>query len=585
MYGPGTVLASRYRLDERVGGGGMGEVWRSTDQVLERTVAVKMMRQELVEEAGFAERFLAEARTMAAIKHPGVVAVHDYRGDESVAFLVMEYVEGEALARRLHRFGRLDPTRTMRLVAQAADALHAAHEKGVVHRDIKPGNLLVTAADTVVLTDFGIARSAASTPLTATGAVVGTPSYLAPEQVLGNPATPRSDVYALGVVAYECLAGRRPFDGDNPFEIAMKRLREPPPTLVVDVPPAVLAVLERTLAADPDQRWQSAAELAAAARQAVTAGATAPAPPPPGPTKVAEPGPTRPAGPGPQERRDRVESPRFAPARAAVPQAKAAPAPAPTILEPRSPSPPPASPLPPASPVPLPASPAPPPYRPATPPPYRPATPPPASAPPPWTKARRPVIVTLASVLLAVAAGALALYFGGSLRVVPTYVDVYEGYLADFDSEAAETASAIGSVVAAVAAAGLVVSLVLVLLTLGTFLGKRAARVWALLLGVLVLCCCGPPIALDSLSNGLNNTGLDRADQAQINERLAETLPDWYDQLSGTFVLAALGALLLAMFLLMLPPADRFFRPRPAAGYHPQRPYYYPHYYGYPPRR
>src|SRR5690606_33504424 len=268
MYGPGTVLADRYRLDERVGGGGMGEVWRGTDQVLERTVAVKMMRHELVEEPGFAERFLSEARTMAAIRHPGVVAIHDYRGDDANAFLVMEYVEGEALSRRLHRSGSIDPTRTMRMIAQAADALHAAHLNGVVHRDIKPGNLLVTPTDTVVLTDFGIARSAASTPLTATGAGAGTPSYLAPAQVLGQPATARSDVYAPGVLAYECLTGRRPFDGDNPFEIAMKRLREPPPPLPGHIPAEVVAVVERALAADPEQRWQTAADLAAAARRA-----------------------------------------------------------------------------------------------------------------------------------------------------------------------------------------------------------------------------------------------------------------------------------------------------------------------------
>lgn len=253
MYGPGALLVDRYRLDARVGGGGMGEVWRATDQVLDRTVAVKVMRPELMEEPGFAERFLVEARIMATIRHPGVVGVYDYRTDAG-AFLVMEYVAGEALSRRLHRLGRLDPAVTMTLLAQAADALQAAHDRGVVHRDIKPGNLLVTEHNQLVLTDFGIARSAGSTPLTATGAVIGTPSYLAPEVVLGKPATPRSDLYALGVVAYECLAGRRPFEGDNPFEIAMKRLREPPPTLAVDAPAAVLAVVEGALAPDPEDR-------------------------------------------------------------------------------------------------------------------------------------------------------------------------------------------------------------------------------------------------------------------------------------------------------------------------------------------
>jgi serine/threonine-protein kinase len=272
MTGPGAVLAQRYRLDERVGGGAMGEVWRGTDTSLDRTIAIKIVRPELIEEPGFRERFLAEARTMARIKHHGVVAVHDYHSDPSLAFLVMEYVEGESLSRRLHRFGRLDPVRTMSIVAQAADALQSAHDKGVVHRDVKPGNLLVTAGDQIVLTDFGIARSVAAAPLTATGAVVGTVSYLAPEQVLGKPATARSDLYALGVVAYECLSGRRPFDGDNPFEIAMKRVRGAPPALGSDVPPAVRAVVDRALAADPEQRWATAEELARAARRAASAG-------------------------------------------------------------------------------------------------------------------------------------------------------------------------------------------------------------------------------------------------------------------------------------------------------------------------
>lgn len=260
MAGSGTLLGQRYRLDERVGGGAMGEVWRGTDTALDRTIAVKVVRPELLEVPGFRERFLAEARTMARIRHPGVVGVHDYHSDDTLAFLVMEYVTGESLAHRLGA-GRLDPRAAMLLVAQAAEALQAAHDTGVVHRDVKPGNLLVTPDQTVVLTDFGIARSVASAPLTATGAWLGTVAYLAPEQVLGKPATPRSDLYALGVVGYECLAGRRPFDGENPFEIAMKRVREAPPRLPPEVPPAVREVVERALAADPEHRWPTAAAV------------------------------------------------------------------------------------------------------------------------------------------------------------------------------------------------------------------------------------------------------------------------------------------------------------------------------------
>ena len=160
MISPGTMLGERYRLEERIASGGMGDVWRCTDDVLGRTVAVKILLPSLLEEAGFTERFRVEARTMAAINHPGVVDIYDYGSDRTAgAYLVMEYVEGDALSRTLARVGRLTPARTMALVAQAADALHAAHEMGVVHRDVKPGNLLVRPNGTLVLTDFGIARS------------------------------------------------------------------------------------------------------------------------------------------------------------------------------------------------------------------------------------------------------------------------------------------------------------------------------------------------------------------------------------------------------------------------------------------
>ena len=279
MENPVVALGGRYRLHQRIGAGGMGEVWRATDEVLGRTVAVKVVLPELLNEPDFVRRFLAEARAMASVNHPGVVAIHDYRSDAGGAFLVMEYIEGESLSQTLARVGRLAPAATMELVAQAADALQAAHDRGIVHRDVKPGNLLIRADGTLVLTDFGIARARADARLTGTGAVMGTPSYLAPEQVVGQPATPRSDVYALGVVAYECLAGYRPFEGENPFAVAMRRVREPPRTLGGDVPRPVLAVVERALATDPDQRWQTAADLATAARQAAAGRSPAAGPP------------------------------------------------------------------------------------------------------------------------------------------------------------------------------------------------------------------------------------------------------------------------------------------------------------------
>lgn len=293
MISPGTMLGGRYRLEERIASGGMGDVWRCVDDVLGRTVAVKILLPSLLEEAGFTERFRVEARTMATINHPGVVDIYDYGSDPSTgAYLIMEYVEGDALSRTLARVGRLTPARTMALVAQAAEALHAAHEKGVVHRDVKPGNLLVRPNGTLVLTDFGIARSAGAAQLTAAGSVLGTATYISPEQAMGEQATRLSDIYALGVVAYQCLAGRRPFEGDNPLEIAMRHVREVPPPLPPDIPPPVRAIVERAMAKDPAGRWPTAAAFAAIARRAAGDLAAAGARPgAPAPTVAAVPGP------------------------------------------------------------------------------------------------------------------------------------------------------------------------------------------------------------------------------------------------------------------------------------------------------
>jgi serine/threonine protein kinase len=265
------LLAGRYYLEQRIGRGGMGEVWRGTDQMLGRTVAIKIMLPALRDEPGFTDRFRTEARIMAQLKHPGVVNVYELYSDAQVAFLVMEYVDGDPLSRTLGRIGRLTAARTMALIAQAADALEAAHQAGIVHRDVKPGNLMVRANGTLVITDFGISRSAFATQLTGTGTVLGTVGYLSPEQLTGQLASPASDVYALGVVAYHCLAGRRPFEGESLLEIAMKHVRDPSPPLPSDIPPAVREIVMRTLAKDPGNRWPSAASLAAVARQAAAA--------------------------------------------------------------------------------------------------------------------------------------------------------------------------------------------------------------------------------------------------------------------------------------------------------------------------
>jgi Serine/threonine protein kinase len=280
MISPGTVLGQRYRLDERIASGGMGDVWRGHDDVLGRTVAVKLLLPSLLEEPGFTERFRGEARTMATISHPGVVDVYDYGSDSAIgAYLVMEYIHGEALSRTLARVGRLTAGRTMALVAQAAEALHAAHQAGVVHRDVKPGNLLVRPDGTLVLTDFGIARQAGAAQLTADGSVLGTASYISPEQAMGERATPLSDIYALGVVAYQCLSGYRPFEGDNPLEIAMRHVREQPPPMPPDVPPSARAVVERAMNKRPADRYPNAAAFAVEARRvAAQLGTSAPQP-------------------------------------------------------------------------------------------------------------------------------------------------------------------------------------------------------------------------------------------------------------------------------------------------------------------
>ncbi|WP_433077181.1 protein kinase domain-containing protein [Dactylosporangium sp. CA-052675] len=269
MIGAGTVLAERYELERHIAGGGMGDVWAGHDRVLGRTVAVKLLRAPSGEPE-FVERFRAEARTMATISHPGVVDVYDF-GDDPAAgvYLVMRYIDGESLARTLEREERLSPAVTMRLVAEAAEALHATHEKGVTHRDVKPGNLLVRPDGSTVLTDFGIARSAAATHRTSTGLLLGTASYIAPERAGGQPATARSDLYSLGIVAYLCLAGRLPFAGESLLQIALRQANDEPPPLPGDVPPAVRAVVLRALAKDPAERWPSGQAMAAAAREAM----------------------------------------------------------------------------------------------------------------------------------------------------------------------------------------------------------------------------------------------------------------------------------------------------------------------------
>jgi hypothetical protein len=281
----GVRLGNRYLLQQRLGAGGMGEVWLSVDEVLRRTVAVKVMLPSVAGDPDFARRFEVEATSMARINHPSVASIHDFGHDQGVLYLVMEFVDGESLAQRLSREGRIAPDETMRLIEQAAIGLQAVHDQGLVHRDIKPANLLVRRNGTVVITDFGIARHEEASRLTVSGAILGTPTYLSPEQVRGEPAGPQSDVYSLGLVAYECLAGDKPFVGDSPYAVALQRLQEGPRTIKVTLPVPVQAAVERALAIDPRDRWPSAAAFAAATRDAVagppSAAIAAPRPGPP----------------------------------------------------------------------------------------------------------------------------------------------------------------------------------------------------------------------------------------------------------------------------------------------------------------
>ncbi|MEV5766582.1 serine/threonine-protein kinase, partial [Micromonospora sp. NPDC052213] len=273
MLTQGVVLSERYRLGERVATGGMGAVWRCTDIMLEREVAVKVLLPALTADPEFTARFRAEARMLAALRHPGVVAVHDVGrstlADGSQAdYLVMEYVDGQPLSSWLRRAGRLDPASTMSVVAQAADALHTAHLAGIVHRDVKPGNLLVKSDGRVVLVDFGIARSGTTAGITAANVMLGTASYMSPEQAANQPVSPATDIYALGAVAYVCLAGQPPFDGDNPLQVALRHVQEEPPPLPPGTPPPVVALVERAMAKRPGDRYPDAAALADAAAEA-----------------------------------------------------------------------------------------------------------------------------------------------------------------------------------------------------------------------------------------------------------------------------------------------------------------------------
>ncbi|MEU8895199.1 protein kinase [Nocardia sp. NPDC048505] len=307
MLNNGAMIADRYRLQRLIATGGMGQVWEALDTRLDRRVAVKVLKAEFSADPTFRHRFRTEAKTTAQLNHPGIAGIYDYGEtyDPSAgetAYLVMELVQGEPLNTVLNRLGRLSVVQGLDMLEQTGRALEVAHAAGVVHRDVKPGNILVTPTGQVKITDFGIAKAVDASPVTKTGMVMGTAQYIAPEQAIGEDATAASDVYSLGVVGYEALAGQRPFSGDGAITVAMKHVRENPPPMPADLPPNVRELIEITMRKDPNQRYASGGEFADAVA-AVRAGHRPPEPkgataaPNSGPftegaTRVLPPGPT-----------------------------------------------------------------------------------------------------------------------------------------------------------------------------------------------------------------------------------------------------------------------------------------------------
>ena len=263
---PGTVLGGRYELTSRIAVGGMGEVWKGRDSVIDREVAAKILKEEYLSDQGFLDRFRAEARSMGAVSHPGIAAVYDYGEETGSPYLVMEYVPGEPLSSLIDRNVVLPEADVLELTAQSAEALGAAHRSGVVHRDVKPGNILVTPDFRVKLTDFGIARVTDQAPLTKTGQVMGTAQYLAPEQATGKGSTPKSDLYSLGIIMYEALAGRRPFTGDSQVAIAIAQVNTAPPELPTTVSEPIRRLVDSLLSKKQEMRPESGEALATAAR-------------------------------------------------------------------------------------------------------------------------------------------------------------------------------------------------------------------------------------------------------------------------------------------------------------------------------
>ena len=311
---PHTLIDDRYTLGNPLGSGGMAEVYLAHDEVLGRDVALKILKDQYAENDEFVERFRREARSVAALNHPNIVSVYD-RGssEDGTYYIVMEYVPGGTLKEHVLREGPLDPSAAAKLGSQVAQALEAAHEKGVIHRDVKPQNVLLTDSGDAKVTDFGIARAVNATTTSRSNLILGTAGYMSPEQAKGEPVGPQSDLYSLGVVLYEMLTGERPYSAEDPVALAMKHVNEPPPSpreANPEVPEALDALTTKLLAKKPEDRYASAADLAddlervrsglpptAAALEKTTEQMTAPLPPSPrgGTRKTAVQSPVTPA--------------------------------------------------------------------------------------------------------------------------------------------------------------------------------------------------------------------------------------------------------------------------------------------------
>jgi serine/threonine-protein kinase len=264
----GRLIGGRYRLIAPLGEGGMATLWRAMDEQLDREVAVKLLRPQFGNDPGFAARFKQEARSAGSLSHPNIVSVYDYGTDAETngQFIVMQLVDGEDLAAILKKHGRLETDDAVRIAIGVASALEAAHRRGIVHRDVKPGNILID--QDVKVTDFGIARAVSEASMTVTGTTLGSVHYFSPEQARGDEVTGQSDVYALGIVLYEMLTGRRPFEGDSAAGVALKRLSEDPapPTVHGPVPAALSAIVMRALEREPAKRFPDAGAFAEALR-------------------------------------------------------------------------------------------------------------------------------------------------------------------------------------------------------------------------------------------------------------------------------------------------------------------------------